>query len=419
MFYRLDKVYAKAGRFADIQRALAHHRGARYLAVDYLRRETRRKEEYRDLIRARNRVAALIRHLLFKRFESSVAAFRSTLQVVIRSNRNFRAALDEGRVPIGRTATTFLSGEAFDLHDFIGLDARLLSESERLNPGAMYRIYEQKRLPDQDDVLDEVSAFQRGVALLQKIQQEDPELWRTVADLPDGIRSALPVRAPTGEFQALIDFQSAFPGLRDVQLPLGAPGIEAGVRSPLDAPQPGETVALFKHGERAAAYTVGADLSPRPITPGQLIAAMECEPGTPRQALPADTNRRVMVAYEAMRREAATRLGRGRRPVSDTRLRRYLSRHLRALREQSVEDPDELQRIGIFQQIFLGHLPTTILAELEEVRRMELTGPSLARRLEALRERHRLNPPDAEQNQAGPAEAEVIRIICSDALAGR
>lgn len=91
-------------------------------------------------------------------------------------------------------------------HDFIGLDARLLSETERINPAAMYRIYEQKRLPDEDDLLEEVATFQRGISLLQQLQRDDPELWKTVTELPDGIRSALPSRAPRTEERALIDF---------------------------------------------------------------------------------------------------------------------------------------------------------------------------------------------------------------------
>ena len=51
-------------------------------------------------------------------------------------------------------------------HDLIGLDNRLLSEAERLNPDAMYRIYGEKRLPESNGGLDEVAAHQRAVALL-------------------------------------------------------------------------------------------------------------------------------------------------------------------------------------------------------------------------------------------------------------
>ena len=36
-------------------------------------------------------------------------------------------------------------------YDLIGLDSRLLSDAERLNATAMYRIYESKELPELDD----------------------------------------------------------------------------------------------------------------------------------------------------------------------------------------------------------------------------------------------------------------------------
>ncbi len=635
LFYRLDKVYEKVGTFEEIQAALHQHRGARYLAVAYLRPEAKAKKQYQDLLRARNRVARLMRYLLFKRLESSVAAFRATLDVLIRSNRHFRDALSEGFVPIGQTATAFLSGEHFDVddllarltheeerrqgtaakrrtlvhpvadfdtdrwladldedhaildglrgavaritasdddklralraflaqpevaagktlifseaeatvqylheqinpggadpsierltgsnrgqlqniikrfaptanlrageplpgspvrvliatdvisegqnlqdcnrvlnydlhwnpvrmiqrfgrvdrigttheqiflhntwpdtdvntelsltvrlqkriqafHDFIGLDTQLLSESERLNPAAMYRIYEQKRLPEQDDVLDEVAVFQRGIALLQTIQQENPDLWQTILAIPDGIRAALPARVSTTEERAIIDFQRAF-GTADVQLPLGASSLEAAPQTPMDGPQADETVVLFKHGERASAYTVGSGLTPRPITAGQFIAAVECAPDTPGALLPPDTNPRVMAAYDATRREMAGRLGRARRPGTDTRTRRYLSRHLRTAREQTTDD-DALRRISLLQQIFLGHLPATVVNELAEIPRMELTGETLIRRLDALRERHRLTAPDLDETATAPTATEVVRIVCSDGL---
>ena len=65
-------------------------------------------------------------------------------------------------------------------HDLIGLDSKLLSDSERLNTGAMYRIYQEKALPEMEDGLDEVAANQRAITLLQRIQEEDPVLWQTI-----------------------------------------------------------------------------------------------------------------------------------------------------------------------------------------------------------------------------------------------
>lgn len=641
--YRLDKVYERAFQFTELQARLALHKGARYLAIQYLRPEARHKEEYRDLLRARNRVAILMRHLLVKRLESSVAAFRSTLEVLMRSNRHFREALGQGFVPVGQTATNILSGRSFDpeellerlyreerkrtaagaarekmvhpvadfdverwtadldadytllhtlqecldrirpedddklqrlktflaqhgvagekillfseaaatidylydqlnpggvdptiakvtgsnrdsiqelvkrfapranlgpkeripgpeirillatdvvsegqnlqdcnrvvnydlhwnpvrliqrfgrvdrigtthnriylhntwpdtavdaelslterltnriqaFHDFIGLDARLLSDTERLNPAAMYRIYAEQRLPEEEETaLDDVSAFQRGVSLLQQIQENDPETWKLLTSLPDGIRSAITVPEPDVESSLLRFIEDSFAGplqltlMGEMQLPLGAMPAGSPPAAPLDAPRAGESVVLLKQADVPLVYAVGSDLKPRRITPTQLVRAVECEATTPAKALPAETNKRVMAAFEQACYDAATRLGSAKRPTSNTRLRRYVSKHLRALRDEHQRDEEELSRISVLQQIFLDHLPVRVIEELDEVRRLGLTGPSLVRRLEALRVRHRLNPPDEDGHEPG-MEAGVMRIICSEGL---
>ena len=94
-------------------------------------------------------------------------------------------------VDAGLALTERLHRRIQSFHDVIGLDSKLLSNAERLNASAMYRIYDSMQLPEIDDGLDEVAANQRAMALLQRILDDDPELWRTIATLPDGIRSAL------------------------------------------------------------------------------------------------------------------------------------------------------------------------------------------------------------------------------------
>ena len=59
--YRLDRVYAKAGPFEELQRLLMDFKASRYRAVDYLKPLAREKAEYRDLLRARGRIAGLMR----------------------------------------------------------------------------------------------------------------------------------------------------------------------------------------------------------------------------------------------------------------------------------------------------------------------------------------------------------------------
>ena len=633
--YRLDRVYARAGAFEVITDALEAHEATRYRASEYLGNEFKTRAEYRGLLRARDRIAGLMKVLLLKRLESSVAAFRSTLDSLVRSNRNFRESLEAGFVPVGATATRLLAGQGFDadelleilqqeeergharggaypaahfdterwiddldadhevlgglaervrditpddddklralrafldqpevragkvlifseaettidylyeqlnpgdldpeiarlsgsnrdaaetivtrfspgsnlvpgrqlpglevrvllatdivsegqnlqdcarvlnydlhwnpvrliqrfgridrigtehdvidlhsmwpdfevdaglelterlgrriqsFHDLIGLDNRLLSEAERLNADAMYRIYGEKRLPESDDGLDEVAAHQRAVALLQRIRESDPELWGSITSLPDGIRSALLVRTAKSAREDANDdtyVQDVMP-LEGAQAPLLSPAnLAAAPPAAFDDPVPGETLVLLGAGEVHGCYAVGSGLEPRPITPAQFVAAAECAPETPAETLPGDTNERVMAALEAFKTEFGQRLGRARRP-RNTRARRYVSRQLTLAVRAAADDRDELRRLEVLRRIFSGDLLPQAENALGEIRDLRLEGRVLRIRLEALRERYRLNVPD-DSDAARPPEPEVIRIVCSDGLVG-
>ena len=298
-------------------------------------------------------------------------------------------------------------------HDLIGLDSRLLSDSERLNANAMYRIYEGKELPELDDALDEVAANQRAIALLQRIQEDDPDLWRTITALPDGIRSTLTVRGARAEGDDDSYAQNVLP-IEGAQAPLMSPGTMNPGTSPFDDPRAGETLVLLSAGGVSNCYAVGADLLPRPISPAQFVAAAECVPETPAQRLPEDTNERVMAAFQAFRTDFQRRLGRARRP-RDTRARRYVSRQLNIADRAAEGDTGTQRQIGVLRRIFTGELPAQVETALSEIRELRLEGPAFRTRLEALRERYRLNPPDDSEAPQQP-EPQVVRIVCSDGL---
>ena len=633
--YRLDKVYAKAGSLEDLGKLLKQHKATRYRAIQYLKEDAKNKAEYSALFRAGDRIAGLMGVLLFKRLESSIEAFRSTLNSLIRSNRNFREALITGYVPIGATATRLLSGQSFEagdllevlqqeeekhkqlgrggsaklvhsvsdfevenwvrdldndhdvlaqvlgrvkdirpedddklralsafldrpevqegkvlifseaettieylyrelnpggsdpeivrltgstrdslesvvrrfapkanpaldgrapgqeirvllatdvvsegqnlqdcarvlnydlhwnpvrliqrfgrvdrigtehevinlhntlpdtavderlslterligriqlFHDLIGLDSRLLSETERLNARDMYNIYERKALPDIDDALDEVAANQRAVAILQRIQADEPDLWKTITSLPDGIRSALTTKRSETDTDDQAHVQNPLE-IEGAQAPLISPSMLESSPSPFDDPRSGETLALMSAGGVKRCYAVGSGLEPRPISPAQMIAATECERDTPAMPLPQDTNGRVMAAFESFRTDYRQRLGRSRRQ-RDTRARRYVSRQLSLARARAEGNDVELRRIETLRRIFLGEVSSQVESALVEIRNLRLEGAALRTRLEALRERYRLNPPDdAEASQA--QDPQVIRIVCSDSL---
>lgn len=74
----------------------------------YVVREKQTKEPYASIQRAGANLRGLIRVLLFKRFESSVYAFRETIKRLLRAHERFLTALDQGIVPAGEDARDIL-----------------------------------------------------------------------------------------------------------------------------------------------------------------------------------------------------------------------------------------------------------------------------------------------------------------------
>lgn len=81
-------------------------------------------------------------------------------------------------------------------------------------------------------------------------------------------------------------------------------------------------------------------------------------------------------------------------------------------------DAEELRRISVLQQIFAGPLPNTVTPALADIPRLALTGMTLVRRLDALRERYRLSAPDEDADAGAEVSTatEVMRIVCSNGL---
>jgi len=81
---------------------------ARYGLWNYVKKEKQKKAPYNELQRAGANLRGLIRVMLFKRFESSVFAFKATLERLHRIHELFLEALNQGMVPAGEEAQTLL-----------------------------------------------------------------------------------------------------------------------------------------------------------------------------------------------------------------------------------------------------------------------------------------------------------------------
>lgn len=93
---------------------------ARYGLWHYVKAEKQKQEPYTSLQRAGSNLRGLMRILLFKRFESSVYAFRETVKRLLKIHKAFLASLDAGIVPAGEDAQSVLyESDVLDESDLI------------------------------------------------------------------------------------------------------------------------------------------------------------------------------------------------------------------------------------------------------------------------------------------------------------
>jgi hypothetical protein len=94
---------------------------ARYGLYHFVAKDKQRREPYASLHRAGVNLRGLARILLFKRFESSVYAFRETIKRLIKVHERFNEALSQGIIPAGDKAEDILyepnQGEEQDFMD--------------------------------------------------------------------------------------------------------------------------------------------------------------------------------------------------------------------------------------------------------------------------------------------------------------
>ena len=97
--YSLDHVYKKAGGLKYVIDLLNEYRATRYRPAEYLTEEAKSLPQYANIVQShRGNLAGIMTTNLWKRLESSIPAFRSTLEVLMESNRQFRTAILNGGV---------------------------------------------------------------------------------------------------------------------------------------------------------------------------------------------------------------------------------------------------------------------------------------------------------------------------------
>ena len=106
--YRIDAVYGGMHVYQRFASDIQGMKYARYGLFRYVRPELEGNTKYQNLHRAGEWLRGLMKAMLFKRLESSVEAFRATVERLERSHSRFLDLLDQGKVPAGEAASDLL-----------------------------------------------------------------------------------------------------------------------------------------------------------------------------------------------------------------------------------------------------------------------------------------------------------------------
>jgi hypothetical protein len=147
---------------------------ARYGLWHFVRPETRDQSPYTDLQRAGVNLRGLMRIMLFKRFESSVHAFRETVGRLLRIHRQFLLALDQGIVPAGEEAQDLLYGSDQDEEQAL-MDA-LAEVSGR------YEIKDFDTVALRSCIEHDIDIFDKMLSLVEPITAEEDDKLQTLKE---------------------------------------------------------------------------------------------------------------------------------------------------------------------------------------------------------------------------------------------
>lgn len=272
--------------------------------------------------------------------------------------------------------TEVLKNRIREIHDTIGEDAAILDRTERLNPDAMYAIYEGQggRITELED--DETGAeyvdLNEAEETLRRLRQDDPEEFKRITELRDGIRG--------GKFGATKGRVVFCQAGRFQQLSL-----------------------LDEHGEVISRDT------------GAVLALMRATPDTTGIAsLPRDHNDIVMREKRRFTEETNQRRAQQEYKPSETAGQRYVLNEIKTL-YGNTEDEEMRARLQILERAFRLTPTTAIRQELNRLRRDKTQGAPLVDELIAIYQQHRLQD-RLDQGQPAAERAQVPRVVCSLAL---
>jgi superfamily II DNA/RNA helicase len=263
-----------------------------------------------------------------------------------------------------------------EIHDTIGEDAKILDVHERLNPDAMYAIYETRNggivqldLWGQQD--EKFLDLNEAEEVLRQLKKDDPTEFERISKLRDGIRTArhslqkgMFVFCQAGRFQQ-----------------------------------------LFLLDEKGS--IISRDIP-------KVIGSVKCSPEAKSSELPKEYNKKVMAVQRAFTEDVKHREAERTHTFNLTHGQIYVLRELRILFE-AASDEEVKGNINILEKAFRSSLSGAVKRELNQLRRTAVNGEPLYRNLIRIYDQHNLKDVMTRRSRDLDDKA-VPRIICSEAF---
>ena len=281
-----------------------------------------------------------------------------------------------------------------EIQETIGEDVAILDPSEKVNQKAMYAIYEAGAAgstadgedgsgsgslglfgedgEEDEDLVDLTEEIER----FRQMREEDPEEYKRITSLRDGIRAARIV-------------------------PTGAAGTYVYCRA-------GAQGRFYRVDEKGAAEEVGTQA---------YLRALRCPPEERGVDLPSRHNAVVGAARRAfdehlrrMRAQSATQ-------ADLPRAQKYVLKELRRSHGELLGSEDRREKADRLEEAFRFETSSVVRRELNDIHRARFVGDDLISALEALYSKYRLGEEQREsQGRRRRAEAEgTPRVVCSEA----
>ncbi len=270
--------------------------------------------------------------------------------------------------------TEILSRRIQEIHDTIGEDAAILDPGETLNEEAMYTIYSRGQIGRfEEDEIDEFIDYSEAEEIIRQLREDEPELYRRIANLRDGIRC-------------------------------GRPAAQNGV------------VALCRAGHYHQLYLLDSDGEIITRDLPYILGLLKCEPNTAAAPIPDGYNRAIMAMKQHFDQEVQFRNAERQHTVSLTVAQRYVLRELRLFYD-TVQDDDLGRQTTVLEAAFRQPSPRpAVRAELNRIKREGITGMALLDALSRVYHVHGLRTSRPRREVEREENDELPRIVCSEAL---